>query len=358
VQIDFHHAVTYVIARLAGFPKDEAEIIAHAAQYVDDATNEGVIRFDNQALYERLASAHKMLDYTNFNALKDHLVWVPFHFLPGNGGLPAGQDPDGEFIRKLICRPNSPVAQDMVQGCLNVRDRPNALHRLGITAHVFVDTWAHQCFAGIDHDVNRASDIHSPHGTLSDTLNAYLVKFKNAILTEVIPPIGHGEVQSFPDRPWLLWSYENGLGERIVRDNPADFTTAAAELYKVFRRFRKDVPPALPDEIDPAMLELIRTKLVTVTDEDGDVRHQKWLDAIANAEFGFGSEQPIYIPKGIGSWKYDAVGTDLDTDPPDPVFPYKSGFMTSHWKRFHDAAKAHRLHVLDDILPKYGICAA
>ncbi len=46
MDIDAHHAGTYVVARLAGISHREAEIIAHAAQYVDDATNEGVIHFD------------------------------------------------------------------------------------------------------------------------------------------------------------------------------------------------------------------------------------------------------------------------------------------------------------------------
>ena len=41
MQIDFHHAVTYVAARLAGFSANDAGIIAHSAQYVDDAVNAG-----------------------------------------------------------------------------------------------------------------------------------------------------------------------------------------------------------------------------------------------------------------------------------------------------------------------------
>lgn len=47
MQIDFHHAVTYVAARIAGMDHAKADIIAYAAQYVDDATNHGYIRFDN-----------------------------------------------------------------------------------------------------------------------------------------------------------------------------------------------------------------------------------------------------------------------------------------------------------------------
>ncbi len=87
MQIDFHHAVTYVAAPLAGMDHAKADIIAYAAQYVDDATNHGFIRFDNGGTYSRVASAHIMLDYSNFSELANHRAWVPFHFLPANERL-------------------------------------------------------------------------------------------------------------------------------------------------------------------------------------------------------------------------------------------------------------------------------
>ena len=90
MQIDFHHTVTYVAARAAGFGHREGETIAYCAQYVDDAVNSGTIRFLNGAMYSRISSAHKMLDYRNFEKLANHHVWLPFHFLPGNGGLLTG----------------------------------------------------------------------------------------------------------------------------------------------------------------------------------------------------------------------------------------------------------------------------
>ena len=49
MQIDFHHGVTYTVARLAGFAHRDAETIAYCSQYVDDATNSGATRFDNGA---------------------------------------------------------------------------------------------------------------------------------------------------------------------------------------------------------------------------------------------------------------------------------------------------------------------
>ena len=70
MQIDFHHGATYVVARIAGFSPEQAQVIAHSAQYIDDATKEGVIKFDNFSMFRCMASAHKSIDYRNFEALK------------------------------------------------------------------------------------------------------------------------------------------------------------------------------------------------------------------------------------------------------------------------------------------------
>ena len=143
VNIDSHHAATYVVTRLAGFSHHDAEIVAHASEYVDDATNDGMIQFDNSASYHRICSAPDAR-HRNVESVRSARVWVPFHFLPGNGGLPEGQDPPGGLVDKLICRKDSPIARAMIRTAITERNKPYGLHRLGIAAHVYTDTWAHQ----------------------------------------------------------------------------------------------------------------------------------------------------------------------------------------------------------------------
>jgi hypothetical protein len=362
VQIDFHHGATYVVARLAGFDHRQAEIIAYSAQYVDDATNSGVVSFDNGAMYERISSAHKTLDYRNFEALANHRVWIPFHFLPGNGGLPAGQDPDGSFIDKLRCVPDSPVAQDMLRACIynhhydpNDPHAPNAaLHRLGITMHVYADTWAHQGFAGVNHEINEAAHLRGPGGVPDlGTMNRLLGYFIGEAL-----PLGHGAVLSNPDKPYLEWSYTNGRGEVIERDNPGDFVQAADAMCRAMQRFRAGAPtapaPGLPARDRAVFERLIRTTV----DPDGEVRHATWLAAISDGAFSFGRAAPSYIDKGEGSWKHRALGTLEERDDGGEEFVYTPEFMRSDWKLFHDALQEHRFVVLHHILPRYGICAA
>lgn len=371
MQIDFHHGVTFLIARLAGFSFAEAQIIAHSAQYVDDATASGVIWFKNGMLYERIASAHRMLDYANMEQLANHRVWLPFHFLPGNDNQPQPAIPpsltDKEFIRRCVCRPNSAPAKQMMRAVVERKDRSYALYRLGIAAHVFVDTWAHQGFVGFQSRINIASDLsaeNDQHHAWSFVERAadffqkdwdqMQQRFVGAML-----PLGHGTVLSYPDRPYLKWSYTNGLGEHIVRDNPKEFYEAATELFQWFSRYRHysrgaeqvlDTVFAIPEG-----MRKIEGLLKEIRSENGIDRHAAWMRMLSDGTFGF-RDHVTYIDKGKGSWKAMALGTDADIgDNEDDPLPLPHDFHQSHWKLFHDGLQAHRFFVLHELLPRYGI---
>ena len=60
-----------------------------------------------------------------------------------------------------------------------------------------------------------------------------------------------------------------------------------------------------------------------------------------------------YIEKGPGSWKHAALG-----EKEEGIHKYAPSFLTSDWKRFHDALQQHRFDVIHHILPSYGICVA
>ncbi|MES2104898.1 MAG: DUF6765 family protein [Pseudomonadota bacterium] len=370
MQIDFHHGVTYIIARLAGFDFDDADIIAHSAQYVDDATNKGEIWFDNGMLYERIASAHKMLDYSNMQMLSNHRVWLPFHFLPGNNNEPRPAVPptlDAEaFAQRCVCRPNSAPAQELMRSVTERQARGYALYRLGIAAHVFVDTWAHQGFVGFSSKLNIASKLQAEndgHHELSfadKALSLFGLNWDKTMqgLVGAMLPLGHGSVLSYPDRPYLKWSYENAFGVTIVRDNPKDFSEAAAELFQWFCRYRdyKSNPTALDKTYPlPPQWPTLLQHLRDITDEDPDARHVRWLDMARDGTFGF--HEPVdYLELGVGSWKEMALGTEDDiNDNEDDKLPLPAGFHKSHWKLFHDGLQAHRFYVLHELLPEYGI---
>ncbi|MGF1509553.1 MAG: DUF6765 family protein [Myxococcota bacterium] len=356
MNIDFHHTVTYLVGRVAGLDDSSARTVAHAAQYVDDATDEGLVVFDNGAMYRRLATAHRALDYKNFAALANRLVWIPFHFLPGNGGLESDQDPSGKFIQKLITLPDSPVAREMIRLAILEQDRPYALHRLGIVAHVYVDTWAHQGFAGVNHRVNQVRDVRR-EGQIDEHFRQKMWRFFHGVVQQNMPPIGHGAAFSYPDKPYLKWSYTNGLDQQVVRDNTEEFIKAADSLCRMFRRYLIRDPEAKVNGLPEDTKAAIRSRLEDYRDSDERIRHRRWQEDLRSDAFGIGSVELPYVGKGPGSWR-DAALSYPAPDTRDRRFPYDDAFLTSDWKLFHDAAKAHRRSVVDDVLPSFGICVA
>lgn len=354
MQIDFHHATTYVVARDAGFKHEDADTIAYAAQYVDDATSTGTIYFNNGAVFNRISSAHKMLDIRNTEELANHYVWMAFHFLPGNSGHPAGQNPDGSFIDKIVCTPNSLIAQEMVRDAIEEKNRAYGLHRLGITMHVYADTWAHQGFAGVLHEINEVDDAEE-----TDNCGVFekgLAGILRDMVDDVIPPLGHGRAQTFPDMPFLKWKYKNGHGTQIQRDNTTDFLAAADHMCIAMKRYIAGNPDAKVTGLSDVTRQQIENMFTTTLLEDGEKRHQEWLKAIRNGVFTVCGRVDIddYFARGSDSWKADALGVSGDL----PKYPYKKDFLTKSWKLFHDAIQAHRFNVVYNILPKYGICAA
>ncbi len=357
MQIDGHHALTYIAARFAGFSALEANIVAYSAQYVDDATNSGHIKFTNGAMYSRISSAHKMLDYRNSDELANHRVWIPFHFLPGNGGLRAGENPAGSFINKLISTPDSYVAREMLDLSIKDRDKPYGLHRLGISMHVYADTFAHQGFAGVNNAINEVTDLKSDDPDLDKGL---FDKLANFFLSRTFP-LGHGASLSHPDRPYISWSYKNGNELLVNRNNQEIFFEATNSMCRAMQCYRANSLTSDFNKVSGIPKKdaiLIKELINSIRKDKGEERHQMWLEAISSGQFSFGAEDVSYTPKGEGSWKYASIGQLKSNDSDEDEFKYSEDFLSSDWKLFHDALQAYRFDILHDVLPKYGICAA
>ncbi|MBU0961880.1 MAG: hypothetical protein KKD01_00465 [Proteobacteria bacterium] len=360
MQIDFHHATTYVAARIAGFDARRADIIAYAAQYVDDASSDGPVRFTNKFLYQRISPAHKMIDTRNTRDLDNHQVWIPFHFLPGNGGMEADRNPGGRVVNRLICTPDSPIARDMVRQTIVERDKPYGLHRLGVTMHVYADTWAHQGFAGLQDSVNEVEEAKETGN--SDVFKSGLGDFIRNCLDDAIPPLGHGRATMFPDMPFLKWQYRNHNKELIELDNTEEFCRAANEMCKAMQRYLLGDPNAEADGINENDMKKIKQLFAETTEKDGNSRHNKWRKEISRGAFSFGPAEISYIGKSTKicdddtskSWKEQALGTNANLY----KYQYKTSFLKSDWKLFHDAVRAHRFYIVNELLPAYGICAA
>lgn len=355
MNIDFHYGIVYAVARLGGMSVDEARTVAHSCQYVDDATTEGLLKFAGGETFERIASAHDLIDYKNADDNQNRRIWVPFHFLPGAQGDTLDQ--------RAVCRPNSDVARMMVRRSLAAHDAYNALHRLGVTLHVYVDTWAHQGFAGIESDYNRITHLEGDdydHDTWRGRLSHMLVKFGLDVATvsiDMVSGLGHGAALHFPDMPWVRWRYRcKGSHEFVERDNlpayieAADMTCRAVQAFKAGTQ-AFETQPGLSAEAKAAIGALLGDS----RSHDSNARLERLGDAIASGEIpGLKEELPPYIPKGPHSWKHLATGLTAKDDRGDAP-NWSQHFEDSDYRKFHDATKEHLFVVIQQILPAFGL---
>ena len=354
MNIDFHYGVIYVTSRLAGLNPADAQVVAHACQYVDDATTDGLLQFSGGESFERCASAHEMCDYENAIDSQNRMIWVPFHFLPA--GL-------GDTLEdKAVCRPDSEIARTMVKKAIVRHEADNALHRLGVSLHVYIDTWAHQGFSGIVSDNNKLlfleGDDHT-NETWTEKLKAALVSAGHnigAVTLDAISGLGHGAALHFPDMPWAKWKYTNAKQQQVVRDNLEEFMQAADMACKAVQGFVNKNPsyetePGLTTEAKAALRNLLQTN----RDHEPENRFAVILKAVANGEIpGLKEQIPTYIAKGEGSWKHAATGIAAVHDGlSSPT--WTTGFESSHYRKFHDATKEHRFVVTQEILPAFNV---
>ena len=360
MQLDMHYYGTYAMARAAGMQPDACFIVATASQFVDDNAEDKDIEFRDGASIAVRATAHHATDLKNIDRKDQRRIWVPFHFIPGNEG--------GSFTERLICRKDSGIAREMVDHNLGQHRKSYALELLGITAHVYADTFSHYGFSGVSSRHNKVvNDSIELHG-LTPEIERYvrdkerrfrekygdegglIPNIKSWFAEELSGALGHGAVLTYPDRPYLRWSFEHEYPNvrREERDNPATFLEACEALHRTFRRFLGLRPEFRQDEgqefstIRGTVEDVLRRQ---APKED---RIEAWKEAARDGGLFVGGEE---IPDYDGdAWKasIDALdGTENSSAVVDlPAF------------RFQQAASMHRSYVLKELLPSYGLVVA
>ena len=147
MQKDMHYYGTYAMARAAGLAPKVCRTIATAAEFVDDNGDKETIEFPDGGRLDFVPTAHHAADIENIDRHDQRLVWVPFHFIPGNEGRSMSE--------RLLCRKDSEIAREMIDHNLSLADKPFGLHLAGITAHVYADTFSHYGFSGVSSRWNR-----------------------------------------------------------------------------------------------------------------------------------------------------------------------------------------------------------
>lgn len=368
MQLDMHFYGTYALARAAGIPKEDAYTVAYAAQYVDDSTQQDSKQHEDGGLLYGIATSHKggqciLNHHKDVHGAREEQrrVWVPFHFLPGAQG--------SDFEEQLLCRKNSTPAQEMMQNHLLIApQKAYGLELLGIAAHVYMDTFSHFGFSGVSSSLNRIKDgsiepleVENPKmgDYIISKLGRFIKRFKAGSIVsffaeETTGSLGHGAVATFPDRPYLKWSFEYEYprendavhlpieAEQIeVRDNKEHFFEGCELLYNYFKTFaaeRYDEPDVIPFE------ELADSiKAIIAKEDDCDGRIDQWRSLTWNTA-------PVIEPDiryNKSHWENQKYDFDDSEESKDNI--------SSHVYKFHQAAAYHRYYILKDLLPAHGI---
>jgi hypothetical protein len=356
MQLDMHYYGTYAMARAAGMKPEAAQIVATAAQFVDDNAGKDTIEFYDGARIDVDATAHHTLSIMNLNSEDQRNVWIPFHFLPGDEG--------NSYTEKLICRKDSAIAKEMVKNNIKVASsKPYALELMGITAHVYADTFAHYGFSGISSRWNKVDNDSFEFLKVTPATRKYLKEKAEKFYNKHKPQgffqnikswaaenasgaLGHGSVLTYPDRPFLKWSYEyeviDGIERpeiKVERDNTKDFMEGCEALHDMFRTFLDKNPKFTSGKGKKfaAISKIVEGVLSTQATKEGRIK--AWQKVAKEGKlFNTPKEIPVYDERVWHKKRNDLSGLQQSKEAIDtPVY------------RYYQAAAMHRINILRDI---------
>lgn len=360
VQKDVHYYGTYALARGAGLKPDVCRTIAYCSQGVDDNPDEETIILADGTPVNKIATAHHFYQFENLDIDDQCAVWLPFHFLPGNEG--------SNFLKRLICRMDSDLASEIVEHSLSLARQRFGVALMGITSHVYADTFSHYSFSGISSPTNKvfvdSIELYNVKGEIENSLIRGLKRFFNRydVDVEIIDrfrtgvlegaeitsqALGHGSVGKNPDIPYLQWSfiYENGNKPSGIRNNPEIFMEACRSLHNIFRLFAEVRPDLVQDngirfeEIEETIRDILNIK------EPLEVRIQAWQRAAKAGElFRPGSTIPRYD---------DNIWLNQWFELTESVSPEEAETTLAY--RFNEAAIVYRNYVLNHLLPHFDL---
>jgi len=287
MKVDAHYYAVLGFCRACGFGKETALTVAYASQFVDDARiNHMVIKgpipegvhhdvIDGLPCFFNMATCHSYTRIKTFNY--DAMVnnTSAFHFVPGCSGK--------NFVKKMRCKEAGAVIEAVLQEVLE-QDDPV---KLGVTLHAYADSFSHQGFSGLISKVNDIDqlEIHEKSGILKDKLRKGLRWMREAFCKWgdwVVPAYGHGQALTFPDLPYMVWSYLYDYSDEFsdmlkssgIIDNKERYKRAFKGMAKRLILYLRKHPAYQESEPDLDSLHPLFEALLTR--KRGNARIRKW----------------------------------------------------------------------------------
>jgi len=366
MQKDMHYYGTLALAIAAGIPQEDAKVIAYASQFVDDSTSHDSNEHEDHGLLYAIGTSHhplqsfvdKMKTPIVEGTKEQRKIWIPFHYLPGGKG--------NILSEKLLCVKNSDIAHEMLENNLEVSlKKPYGLELMGITAHVYMDTFSHYGFSGITSSFNVVKNETIQFSNKPDVgiqikgrslgklmgkiIEISIEKFANFTEKHFVGPgaqaaskLGHAGLSQYPDRPYLQYKFnferprpDDGIESK--RDNKADYLEGCKCLHDFFSKFARS---KYSNIVNYQNFEEIEETIKTIIKREDEIegRIQAWRDS------GLIGDCEVYNPE---IWEQDKI----------MFHNYgrsEEGIYTNVY-RFHQAATFHRYYILKDLLPEHNI---
>ena len=175
-----------------------------------------------------------------------------------------------------------------------------------------------------------------------------LTNVKSCFAEKLSGALGHGAALTFPDRPYLKWSfrYEDPQRESGLRNNPATFLDGCRALHKLFRSFAKLRPDLAEDRF--SSFKDIRGEVQDILGLQAPKRGriQAWQKAARNGNlFATGPET---IPRyNEDVWHNERENLVRKKE--------SSAALDLSIYRFYQAAAVYRIYILRMLLPKHGL---
>jgi hypothetical protein len=247
----------------------------------------------------------------------------------------------------------------MFLDALDVKNKAYWPHLIGIVTHVYADTFAHFGFVGFADTWNRINEkeinllnVHKGSGAFG-YIRGKFEEFKTRFISSMaeIIPVGHGAVGTFPDRPYLEWTYKyethQGKPSYTKRKNTENFLKACRKLHGYFLKF------AVADSGNPNLKankswNSISNQVRELLEIQGpkDERIAAWKKALAKGVFCVATEDDKRIRYDEMRWQTKNVANDRGPD---------QDVMDTNACKFIRAAWRHRTYVLHELLPKFDL---
>lgn len=344
MQIDFHYCCIKALAQAAGFSPKEAQTIAYASQYTDDAVEHLPLRIEglpndikkkmrtSKDEFNPTCTAHKALTLLTAAAKKNsqRKVYIPFHFLPSEP-----YESPGDYDYRVV--QNSKLSRMLIETAAielekATRQRFQKLIKLGIALHSYADTFAHRKFSGRlskkDNDVTRIrpKNIH--------TLLARIIAGIPVL------EIGHSQAAHLPDYSFQRWQYNHVASGRTVRRNNTNiFVFSARKIHRILLGISPEKQKAKDfDEIKDQLRACFEFGSM-----NKKKRIKKWREIFPDTTFNY--DQNTWRKKAFTGVRYDFVNF-LPTDYKLTHYRYNGDRRFFY---FHEEAARQRKFVLDRI---------